>query len=62
MVNITTQTIKSSGFGMPIRGHQCALGTPAAEAAAVRDRARTDVVTGLTTGAFPGFHAWSPPI
>lgn len=62
MVNIKSRTITPSRFGMPIYGHQCALGTPAGEATVARDRARTGVVMGLATGAFPGPNAWSPPI
>ena len=61
MINISTQTPNPSGFGMPIYGHQCALGTIAVETTVVRDRALTGVVMGLATGAFPGPYAWSPP-
>jgi len=61
MISIQTQTTNSSRFGMPISGHQCALGKTAVEATDVRDRALTAVVMGLATGAFPGPDAWSPP-
>lgn len=62
MVDTKSQTIKPSGFDMPIYGHQCALGTPAVEATLTADRARTGDVMALATGAFPGPDAWSPPI
>ena len=66
MINITTVTQTPSRFGMPISGHQCALGMTDRETAIVRDRAFRGAVKGLPVyavlGAFPGPDAWSPPI
>jgi hypothetical protein len=64
-MNSSKLAMTPSRFGMPISGHQCALGMTGREAAIVRDRALTGVLGGFTVaykGAFPGPDAWSPPI
>jgi hypothetical protein len=66
VINIQT-TSPARSFGMPISGHQCALGTTDRETAIVRDRAFTGAVKGLPVygavlDAFWGPDAWSPPI
>ncbi len=66
MIDLKSQTTKTSGFRMPVSGHHCAVGVSGRETTVERDRARTDVVMGLaiayTGDAFPGPDAWSPPI
>jgi hypothetical protein len=68
MINIQTRTQTPSRFGMPISGHQCALGMTDRVTANVRDRALTGAVKGLPSyaavlnGVFAGPDAWSPPI
>jgi hypothetical protein len=66
MINTMNRTQTPSRFGMPISGHQCALGMTDRETVIVRDRAFTGAVKGLPVyavlGAFPGPDAWSPPI
>ena len=68
MINIQTVTQTPSRFGMPISGHQCALGMTDRVTANMRDRAFTGAVKGLPSyavvldGTFAGPDAWSPPI
>ena len=67
MIKLMTRTQTPSRFGMPISGHQCALGMTDRETAIVRDRAFDGAVTGLPVygeviGVFAGPDAWSPPI
>ncbi len=69
MINIQTRTKSPSRVGMPISGHQCALGTNDRVTSFMRERAITGAVKGLPSydvvvldGAFAGPDAWSPPI